>query len=132
MTLTIIPAAPPIRCEAYRLLSEAEAALGYSQYIEAGCYLREGIRQMLAALCQWHDVNLSRRKVRNTVGALIAALRSHGVLDDETADELFNAIAAGNRAAHLAFVTREELSWAIRSTSWILQSLPIGREGGAV
>jgi hypothetical protein len=129
MSLSLIPAAPPIKCDARRSFAHAEGALAYDQYIEAGCFLREGVRQMLTALCEYHGAPLSKRRSRRTVGALLESLWRLKTIDSDDMQMLLNVTDVGNRAAHCNFVMRRELDDAISEASWYLKLSPLA--GGA-
>ncbi|HMO87045.1 MAG TPA: hypothetical protein PKC18_19220 [Lacipirellulaceae bacterium] len=129
--LALVPAAPPIRNGAPELLGRARLAFDQGAYIEAGALMREAIRQTLAALVEYHDLPMPRRKVRRTAGELAILLEKAGKLADMQANWALELLEIGNRAAHCAFVERRELSSAIGQVQWFLCELPAAVGGDA-
>lgn len=129
VSLTLIPAAPPIRCDADRFLVKAEAALGRSQYIKAGRSLRKGVRRMLLALCAYHDVSLPGRPSRRTIGVMLDRLQGH--IDAADAKAVADAVHVGNRATQLEFVPVDELRLAIFEMQWFYNATPFAKGGVA-
>jgi hypothetical protein len=110
----------PVTCAARPLLHKAYAALDRASFIEAGCLLREAVRLFLAAEVEYHDVSVSKRKLRQTPRALLDALHRAGVCGEYQFERLGEIIVAGNRASHCQFVEPRELADAIAAMHWFL------------
>jgi hypothetical protein len=110
----------PVTCAARPLLHRAHAALERASFIEAGCLLREAARLYLAAEVEYHGVEVSKRKIRQTPRALLDALNRASVCGDFQYDRLGEIIDDGNRAAHCQFVSPATLGDAIAAMHWFL------------
>ena len=110
----------PVVCYARPMLHRAYAAVERGHWIEAGCLLREGVRLLLLADCEWHGATVGKRKARRTPGELLKALSAAGGCHELCAETIQEAIDVGNRAAHCQFVRPVELTRAIEAMHWIL------------
>ena len=114
--------AKPVVCNARPLLFAAHASLERGSYIEAGCSLREAVRVYLKADCEYYEVVLSKRKVRQTPRAMLEALNDAGFADAFCYEAIDGAIELGNKAAHLHFVKPRDLSESIETMHFILDN----------
>jgi hypothetical protein len=129
--LYVVPAPPPINCDAGKLLDRARIALDREFYIEAGALMREAMRQAILCLCEYHELPLPRRKLRRTTGGLALLLHHVGALTDQEIRLVLQVIEIGNRAVHCAFVERTALSSAIAHTSRFVAEMPRAAGGEA-
>ncbi len=114
----------PVVCHARPLLNEAYTAVQRGQWIEAGCRLREAVRLYLLAEAEYHEIELSKRKVRQTPRAILDALYRAELCCDYCFERIGEAIEIGNKAAHCQFVTPRDVEAAIASVHWMLDEAP--------
>ena len=94
--------AEPVTCSARPLLFQAHADLERGRYVEAGCRLREAIRLILLADCQYHDIPVGKKQKSPT--ELAKLLKKAGQLKADHFQWFIEAIGIGNKAAHLCYV----------------------------
>ena len=116
------------------LFAQAHDRLLAKDTIGCGVILREGIRRMLRAACEYHNC-LPDKKGQMSPAALSRALKKAGVLDCRWVGEI---VDVGNKCAHYQIVDWHELNGAIELayaiSDYVRTEGTIGglREGGAV
>jgi hypothetical protein len=100
----------PVECSARQTLHKAHAALEGNRLIEAGCYLREAVREFLDAECHYWGVTFAKKRCRRSPGELAHALRNAGKLERFGFEWLQEIVGHANRLAHCGHVDRSRLS----------------------
>lgn len=95
----------PVTCNARQTLHQAHTALEGHRLIEAGCHLREAVRQFLDAECQYWDVKFSKKKCRRSPGELAHALHKAGKLEKIGFSWLEEIVGYANKLAHCGHVS---------------------------
>ena len=94
----------PVECSARTTLHKAHAALEGNRLIEAGCYLREAVREFLDAECRYWGVTFAKKRCRRSPGELAHALRNAGHLESLGFDFLSEIVGHANTLAHCGYV----------------------------
>lgn len=122
-------------CFARRTLFIAQHALERGQFIEAGCQMREAVREFLFALCTYHQCLPSKQA---TPSRMAHALLKANQLDDDGHGWIRDMIETGNKAAHCKYVRPSliecciSLLHSLLDISDELQLPSFEREGGEV
>ena len=114
----------PVSCLARQTLFKAHDALEANRLIEAGCHLREAVRQYLAAECEYWGVTFAKKRSRRTPGEMAHALRKAGHLEKCGFDWLEEIVGYANALAHCGFVAPSVVETSIRFVHVFLDGSP--------
>lgn len=137
MVMAIVSELGKVRpvCLSRFYLNRAIEALEAGNTIQAGCLLREAIHRYLDALCQYHKIEIRKRRDR-TPSIMLRALWKAKQFDEGGYSWVRESIEVGNKLAHCKPVKASLVESCISLMHCLMDYSPEiifpTREGGAV